>query len=175
MDLKVVTLTDLMAAHVHHCWAKQVARVSKHLPDAVLVGGAIRDTYFIRNVKDQDYMTERGLSGVTCMEKALGRTMYPCITEARADYGSNGCLTAAYETVRKDVNLLLVTSILGRIQEFPDSISQIWYDGQNVKCTPAFIQTANTKVVTYNERMSPERLTRIRAKYPDFQFECQEG
>ncbi|KVR95827.1 hypothetical protein WK28_01930 [Burkholderia vietnamiensis] len=83
-------------------------------------------------------------------------------------------MICAYENYDKTINILHVSSIVGRILEFPDSLSQIWYDGESVFCTHGFSNAVDTGVVTYKPNMSEERLARIKAKYPDFKFEYLE-
>lgn len=174
--IKHNVLTDAMASYVCSVWRDEVHSVRRELPDAVLVGGAIRDTYLGRPVKDRDFMTTRPLAGNLFNPGLCGNAMRSCLIQHHnsAYEGDSGCMICAYENSDKSVNVLLVSSILGRIQEFPDSLSQIWYDGERVFCTPEFSRTLETRVITYKPNMSEERLARIKSKYPDFKFEYLE-
>lgn len=148
--------------------------VRKAMPSVIIVGGYVRDTYFMRDVKDVDFMTANE-QDVELMQTWLNKPLLNCLrrvpTATRGGYASTGCMVAAYETEEKDVNLLHVSSVMGRIEEFPDSISQCWTNGSDMYGTPAFMATVMSRVVTLDHGISPEREARLKAKYPDFNFE----
>lgn len=148
-------------------------RIHITMPGVVIVGGAVRDAFFDREVKDIDFMTIKP-GDVELMGECLGMPMLDCLRHKtdsqRKQYEQEPSLIAAYETENKHYNLLLVPSIWKRIQEFPDSISQCWTDGTHMYATQAFCATAMTKVVNCSDRITAERLCRLREKYPDFIF-----
>jgi len=146
----------------------------EYCPGIILAGGAVRDTYFNRPVKDWDFFSVHE-QDIYNLGKALDRPLLDCLRNLPANertYEAEGSLLAAFETEEKDVNLLLVTSVMERIKDFPDTLSQIWFDGKDVYCTPAFAQTALTERVQYRPSMETSgRLERLQGKYPDFTFD----
>lgn len=161
------------ASKVNKAYAQVLWNARINCPGIVLVGGAVRDTLFDREVKDLDFMSENS-GDIAGLSRHLGRPLLNCLRHLPNDqkYPTNGHLLEALETEDKAVNLLLVSSIMGRINEFPDSISQCWFDGRYVYGTPAFCSTYMTHVVSYQHTMNPDRLERLKAKYPDFAFEA---
>lgn len=152
---------------------ERVKQVRSAVPGLILTGGAVRDTYFNRPVKDLDFITARG-SDKDLLATFLGRPLTPCIDpELIKEYApDSGQMLLAYETDIKDVNLLYVRDIWVRISEFPDSISQCWTDGEYMYGTPDFMETTVSKTVTLTATITPERLARLKAKYPDFEYEA---
>lgn len=149
----------------------EVLTIREKCPGIILAGGAVRDVYFDRLVKDWDFMTVNQ-DDITRLSTVLENPLLHCLRGAgtKTDYEPSSLLLDAYETEDKSINLLLVKSIMGRINEFPDSISQCWFDGMDVCGTPAFCATALTEVVTYDPKIKPERLEKLKSKYPDFKF-----
>jgi hypothetical protein len=95
----------------------------------------------------------------------------PCLAAVDAKYAATReTLIGAYETVSKNANVLLVSNFLSHIELFPDTVSQVWTDGEEVYASEGFNNTAATRIVRCTERMSGERLARIKAKYSDFSF-----
>lgn len=147
----------------------------QHVPDLILVGGAVRDVYFRRPVKDLDYMSGDGQAPRVIAEH-YNESIYPCLRRVTGEEydGARDTMIAAYENEGKTVNVLWVSGIEARIAHFPDSISQVWTDGEKVYASGAFQETAASRIVTYNERMTDERLDRIKTKYPDFEYVYKE-
>jgi hypothetical protein len=146
-----------------------MAELRTYVPDLLLTGGAVRDVYFGRTVKDLDFMT-LDAQAQRILAEFYGEPITPCIkTEAKYE-STRETLITAYENPRKTINVLLVNDINAHIALFPDSVSQVWTDGENVFASKAFNDTAATRKVVYTDRMSHERLFRIRDKYSDFEF-----
>lgn len=150
----------------------RVVRVA--CPGILLTGGAVRDTYYGRPVKDLDFISQHQ-DDKYHLGKVIGAKLSPCIDpEMLKEYAPHsGSMLLAYETPDKSTNLLYVFSVYGRITEFPDSISQCWTDGEEVYGTAAFKQTALTQRVEMSHTISPEREARLRSKYPSFSFEYE--
>lgn len=145
----------------------------KYVPDLLLTGGAVRDVYFERRVKDLDFMTCDD-QAARILAEYYNEPITPCLKATEAQYESTQeTLKAAYENEGKTLNVLLVTDFAAHIALFPDSISQVWTDGESVFSSEKFNDTAASRVVTYTDRMSHERLFRIRDKYTDFKFEYE--
>lgn len=158
------------ASKVLETYGAPLALLRMIVPDLLLTGGAVRDVYFDRPVKDLDFMTCSDSAHVSIAE-FYGETFRNCLDEPVNEYeGDSNTLLAAYETSSKSVNVLHVSNALSHIAQFPDSISQIWTDGVHVYASDAFKNTEDTRKVYYSERMTDERLSRISSKYQDFQF-----
>jgi hypothetical protein len=144
---------------------------------AVLVGGCVRDVIFDREVKDIDIfcLSERSAEFI---EHALGITLHDVLgfdrSQGRAEYDGDANIFRVYESECKKFNVMVVGNIEQRVCTFPDSISQVVFDGHSLLCTQAFIDTYNTRVITHSHepmrQMKPERRERLASKYPDFTF-----
>lgn len=175
--MRVLTLRGPNAARVLDKYSELLTTLREYVPDLILIGGAVRDVYFERTVKDLDFMT--------CDEQApralsefYGEPILPCDRGDKdvGEYeGAGSSLIAAYENLTKRINVLQVCGIDAHIARFPDSISKIWTDGGNVYATPDFNETATSRVVKYNIRMTDERLGRIQSKYADFAYYYDDG
>ena len=150
----------------------RTVRRNKASQDVVLAGGAVRDTYYRRPVKDYDFMTN-DIGSVYGVWEALGTRLSSCAKSRDTSYGPDGYLCEVFESADKTINLLYCTDYLERIKEFPDSLSKIWTDGTNVFCTQDFLNTKRTGVIKTYPRWTAERKTRIADKYPELQFEEQ--
>jgi hypothetical protein len=171
-EFKLVGLEG--ASDVNDAYEPILYLARTYCPGVVLVGGAVRDTLFRRTVKDLDFMSVNQQDPL-CLGDALGKPLLLCLRDRMGErdaYEPNSCLLEAYETEDKRVNLLMVKSIMGRIKEFPDTLSQCWFDGRYVYGTQGFCSTYLTHVVKYQHTMKPDRLEKLKAKYPDFAFEA---
>lgn len=170
MTGKIVELADCGAELVIKEYRERMGAWRTFVPDLVLAGGAIRDVLFGRPVKDMDLLSAYADAPVL-LGDALGGGLRPCLAEREEGYGAEGHLVEVYETGDRAINLLIVTDVLGRIEEFPGSISKVWFDGESVWCTKDFINTRDDGTIRTYERMTPERQQRLLTKYPDFSFE----
>ena len=169
--MQVMLLRGPAVTKVLDTYGNTLRKLRKYVPDLLLTGGAVRDVYFSRLVKDLDFMT--------CDEQAprvvaehFGEAVRSCLEAPVNEYeGDSNTLIAAYETESKSVNVLRVSHALSHLAQFPDSISQVWTDGEDVYASKAFNDTVASRVVTCSDRMTCERATRIKAKYPDFVFQ----
>lgn len=168
--MQVMTLRGPAVCRVLEAYSATLAELRKYIPDLMLAGGAVRDIYFARSVKDLDFMTcDEHAALIVC--EFFGETMRNCLDEPVNEYeGDSNTLLAAYETSSNGVNVLHVSHVLSHIAQFPDSISQVWTDGEDVYASVAFSNTAVNRRVFCNDRMTDERLTRIKVKYPEFEF-----
>ncbi|MGU2420719.1 hypothetical protein, partial [Burkholderia cenocepacia] len=143
----------------------------KYVPDLVLVGGAVRDVYFKRPVKDLDFMTCDD-QAARILSEYYGEPLTRCITVSDEEYeGDAGdTMIAAYENAGKTINVLHVSNQIQHIAMFPDTLSQVWTDGERVYASAKFNGGIPSKTAFYTERMTDERLGRLRSKYQDFTF-----
>lgn len=172
--MQVLTLRGPAAERVTTIYQEHLRELRNYVPDLILIGGAVRDVYFERPVKDLDFMT--------CDEQAArviaeyhNEPITPVLVQVEAKYESTReTLKCAFENASKSINVLLVTDFEAHIALFPDSISQVWTDGESVYGSVGFNETAASRVVRYTDRMSHERLFRIHDKYPDFLYSFED-
>lgn len=147
------------------------------LPDVIIAGGAVRDLLLDRPVKDIDFITTALLTPVqmSSVFPDNGRFRY-AISDALAEYketsGIDGSSSLKYVLASEDnrINVLVVDSIEKKLKSFPDTISMVAFDGV-VKPHPLFTLAVQTKTITLAERVRDTRLDRLRAKFPDYDFE----
>lgn len=169
--MNVLTLRGPAVSRVLETYANTLAELRRYVPDLLLTGGAVRDVYFERLVKDLDFMTCDD-QAARVVSEFYGEAIRDCLDEPVNEYeGDSNTLIAAYETVSKGANILRVSHQLSHIAYFPDSISQIWTDGEKVYASEGFNDTSASRVVFCTDRMTPERVARIKAKYQDFVFQ----
>jgi hypothetical protein len=174
---KLNPLHGVLINLVHQEYGELMQKVRKEAPSAVLVGGAVRDTIFRRAVKDLDFMvlSDADVSGI---ERALGITVRDVLgfdrLQGRSEYDEDANVYRVFETEDKRINILHVGSIVTRVVTFPDSISQVIYDGSFVRASQYFEHTFATMQITHSHEplrvLKPERRERLASKYPDFTF-----
>ncbi|KVQ06872.1 hypothetical protein [Burkholderia ubonensis] len=168
--MQVMTLRGPAVGCVIETYGRTVQELRKYIPDLLLVGGAVRDVYFKRPVKDLDFMTCDN-QAARILGEYYEEAFAPCLRQKDDSYeAAASTLIAAYENPGRSINVLWVSGGLSHIAKFPDSISQIWTDGEQVYASEKFNRGAASRVVFYNERMTDERLARIQSKYEDFAF-----
>jgi hypothetical protein len=170
--LQIITLRGPAVDRVLKTYGPLLTELRAFVPDLILCGGAVRDVYFGRPVKDLDFMSCDSQAPRVLAEH-YNEPVTPCDTGAKdvGEYeGDGSSLIGAYENPTKSFNVLWVVGVDCHISRFPDSISQIWTDGAAVYASKPFTETAASRTVLYTNRMSDERLARIHSKYPDFSF-----
>jgi hypothetical protein len=139
----------------------------------VLAGGAVRDAYYGREIKDLDFMVNRteADAALDSIDIVFGVRLRPCLGATPHEYeDGDRSLLSVYESRDKRINLLICTRVMDRIDEFPDSISKVWTTGSAVYATEDFFFTKATgKIKTY-DRFTEERRERLSAKYPNHTF-----
>lgn len=146
----------------------KVRQLRAFLPDAVIAGGAIRDALLSRETKDLDYLTEfdtnpeelERIFGIAFRWVNVNAVMYD------TPDGNSG-LRYVLESVDKRINVLVCSSVDRKLNSFPDDISMVWFDGEEIHYDPRFIRAVESKVVTFAERSRSSRLSRLQAKYGD--------
>ena len=161
-----------------------VNAVRQHVPNAVLVGGALRDTVYGKEVEDLDFVvgTNNGVFAVTPITPWL-REVWPDkqfqfipIPEFQAEYGANlfddnpAGVMDVIESTDKTINMIIVHDITRYTHQFPDSISQMVFDGEQVHTSRLWNSAVMMNRVYYKEDIKPARLEKLRRKYPDTLF-----
>jgi len=169
--MQVLTLRGPAVSHVIDTYGNALKELRTYVPDLVLVGGAVRDVYFKRPVKDLDFMTCDDQAS-RILSEYYGEPLTRCIAVSDEEYEGDArdTMIAAYENAGKTINVLHVSNQTQHIAMFPDSLSQIWTDGEHVYASAKFNGGIVSRTAFYTERMTDERLCRLRTKYPDFDF-----
>ncbi|MFL9902161.1 hypothetical protein PQR71_29165 [Paraburkholderia fungorum] len=169
--MQVLTLRGPAVSKVLETYAATLAELRSYVPDLLLTGGAVRDVYFGRPVKDLDFMT-CDAQAARILAEFYNDAIYPVLSEKDEKYeATRETLLKAYENESKSINVLWVSDFNAHISLFPDSISQVWTDGEEVYASVGFNDTAANRVVQCTDRMAQERVQRIKAKYHDFVFQ----
>ena len=139
---------------------------------AVLAGGAVRDTIFNVEVKDLDFVTQS--ASVTPNDCKLvwpdQEFHYIGNDEIEAYDNGDGIIIRVIESLDKTINVIKVEDIHEYIMQFPDSISRVWYNGDFVDYGYDWLQTIQDGTVEYRSDMKPERLEKLKTKYPTLDF-----
>ena len=160
--------------------------------NAVLAGGCLRDTFYGVEVKDLDFVVE--------CSRAHGGYRYPfsphspVLTRVWPDKRFHYCqgdddgrvqegemaiglggnnsagLLEVIESTDKKINIILVKSILQYTQQFPDSISQMVFNGNEIIVSTKWHQGAENGKVYYRWDIKTPRLMKLKAKYPTWEF-----
>ena len=166
-------------------YSEVVNAFRRHIdPNGVLAGGALRDTFYGREVKDLDFVTTRDLAP---QAQSL-RTVFPDYTfrwipvEQVGHYAEGADnpsgLIDVIESTDKTINIIEVQDIARYTRNFPDSISEMVFDGTTVYTSARWsIGLVNDEVYYNADRMTQARLDKLQLKYPDFAFlpEINEG
>lgn len=159
-------------------------QLQEQFPEAVLAGGALRDWYFNRPVKDLDiFIQDRGAGTKGLIEEAYGVTFKTTIPEHIATYKSLRDLVRSFEGVVSGyrVNVVSLKEGFTGLEQVVDRIDigicQIGYDGTTPYATVDFWNDALDqvlRVVHYRDESdlsrSHKRQLRLAEKYPDFRI-----
>lgn len=159
-----------------------LARVRQHIPNAVLAGGSLRDSFYGVEVKDLDFVIDhRGaLDGrwpVTPGTLWL-REIWPDKTWAWArgediefyvQQGNGSGLQDVVVSSDNTVNFIIVDDIKKYTNHFPDSISEMVFDGEQVVVSERW-RIGNENGEVYYNHIQPNRLEKLQRKYPDWAF-----
>lgn len=165
-----MTLTDLQAL---------CARIRLVLPNAIIGGGACRDAYFGKPIKDIDVFVD-----VPDLPGSL-KTLAFHLDGAADLGGSSGPLECPQGKVtftdgRIELNVVnrQGVDLVDDIHDYDFSISQIAVTPNGVIMTPKFVEDATRMGITYthadddrprwHRESSAKRLTRLVQKYPNF-------
>lgn len=168
-------------------YAPILARVRQHIPNAVLAGGCLRDTFYGVEVKDLDFVVEwdedRHYPVVPAMsvwltqiwpDKRFQWANADLIHHYIQENDGSGLLDVVKST-DDTVNFIITTNIKRYTNHFPDSISEMVFDGENVSVSQRWEQGNNDVVVYYNMDIQPNRLEKLQRKYPMWVFQNERG
>lgn len=153
--------------------------------NAVLVGGAIRDTHYGVEVKDLDFVVnDHTPDGRPWLPTNMAiAAIWPDKEFRWVDAGElaeqypdidHGPLIDVIESTDKTINIIIVTNIGAYTQGFPDSISEMVFDGTNVHTSSRWREGDENIAVYYDrEKMKPARLEKLQRKYPTWHFEAE--
>jgi len=148
-------------------------------PDSILAGGAVRDALFNIPVKDLDFLTRSvidlsNINHVAQLKRVFPDDEFTTIynsQENTEEYPDVDTIELTLENADKTINIMCVAEIMPHIDQFPDSISQVWFDGKLVHFKPAWLDVIGSGVVYYTDRLTDERMTKLMRKYPDMTWE----
>ena len=154
-------------------------------PNGVLVGGALRDTFYGREVKDLDFVSTAAvppwspqLRDLVFPEHTFRWIPVENLQHYEDEENNPSGLIDVIESTDKTINIIEVLDIARYTRHFPDSISEMVFDGTTVHTSARWrIGAANHEVYYNADRMKPARLEKLKLKYPDFAFlsEINEG
>lgn len=169
--------------------------VQTQFPEAVIVGGALRDLWYKRPIKDIDVFVRHADDVHARLEKAFPALVTGdflvlprvcCTVPDTKDYidWSGGDVRQVYEVTLPDTPIplqIITTDGLTDITSLRDrvdfSFCQIAYDGRACHVGPKFTRTHLTKSVIYTGdhedyqiSRSARRAHRLSAKYPEMSF-----
>jgi hypothetical protein len=150
---------------VERKYGRDLRALRQYHPDLLIIGGAVRDSLFGREVKDVDHITTSSLTV---------QALVPLWNLKNISDPTYEDTDMVFQNEDKSKDLLFVTDLWHRVACFPDSISQCWFDGTNVYGTTEFMKTYMTEIVTYASNIKAERLGRLKAKYPEFTFQSND-
>lgn len=169
-----------------------LSQVRQHIPNAVLVGGCLRDTFYGVEVKDLDFVvqTHNGWEYPVTPGTQWLRDIWPdkqfrwCmlpdgeyaadVDEANAINDQNDLLFDVIKSTDDRVNFIVVRDIPEYTNNFPDSISKLVFDGERVHYANEWMVGHNNGEVYYRNNIGAARLEKLRRKYPDWAFMCDE-
>lgn len=143
--------------------------------NAVLVGGAIRDTHYGVEVKDLDFVTTVDNDPRWYTESGVfpGKEFrWVAVGVLNENYPvDDGPLIDVIESIDGEINIMIVSNIAAYTQNFPDSISEMVFDGTTVHTSSRW-RTGNTlRTIYYDEpKMKQPRLDKLHNKYPTWEF-----
>lgn len=156
-------------------------RVQDHIPNAVLAGGSLRDSFYGVEVKDLDFVVETENEWrypVTPTSAWL-----PNIWPDKQWQWANAEILAEYEQAMNEaglldvvkstddtVNFIIVRNIKQYTNHFPDSISEMVFDGEQVFVSQRW-ETGHANQEVYYKDIQPARLEKLQRKYPDWSFQ----
>lgn len=159
------------------------------LPDAVIAGGAVRDTLHSRPVKDIDVMTCTPVDPVkmVALAKLIGGNVTPATAEsASGDESFEYLITRGL--VRPPINVIDLNYFDGKdaienVFDFDFGISQVAVTPDGVLHSGDYLRDALSGTITYmghrgrekwRIESSARRLIRLKEKYPTFKFiDCE--
>lgn len=161
-------------------WTQVLNKIRAAFPGAVIAGGALRDLYHKRPVKDVDIFVPH-----FPYESSTVFDMFPEIVldkdtiygRDHVDKDADRDIFAIFKLVDNGVkfDIIFAANKACDMNTFDLDICQINYDGEKVSATDAFMRCVKEKfirVMNINRTdRQAKRLERMKAKYPDYEIE----
>lgn len=145
--------------------------MERWLGNAIVAGGAVRDTLLGRPVKDIDVFHDLVLQNTNDLERVLPRTEAEEI-EHRYDSKS------VWNLPSLNIDFIYVGSFVvdgdfsDYIHEhFRCNLSKVWYDAGTLHFSPEFIRAVATQTLEFRTGTAQDYIDKICAKYPEFGVE----
>jgi hypothetical protein len=144
-----------------------------HTPLAV-AGGAVRDTLLGRPVKDIDVFYREPLIRTAGLKPMSATAMKELIPDFEPTIEQEYDDRLAVWDDGAGLQFIQVPDFqedpIGNwiISSFPCSLSEVWFDGEQLHMTTAFIEAVLKKQLVFKDNAKPAYVERIKAKYSDF-------
>lgn len=175
-------------------WLHTLSVLQGVYPSAIIAGGALRDIFFNKPVKDVDIFVEldRDTINTDTFLEEVANTLESVLEE---DSDVKLIAASTYSGTDLDRDILCIFNIVVNsktydiifiargsvpaVEKFDVNICQIYYDGYKVITTSAFddcVETKTIKVLNVNRKdRGRKRLERMQAKFPEFTIEWPEA
>lgn len=172
----------LSAENIPARWKEVLSTVQSVFPDAAIGGGALRDLVYGKPVKDVDIFT-RCRSYYPNHEELVLKLFPNAVVTHAMSYGDkpsnefHRIIWAIYDLniPGEDFQLIVGEYQSGNPDTFDLSITQIVYDGNEIKFTDAFVETKETGKINFMNKQSYarriKRYDRITEKYPEMHID----
>ena len=180
--LYIIFYLYIMFDNVINTYQDILSQVKQHIPQTVLAGGCLRDTFYGVEVKDLDFVVklEQGQENLYPVgpyspwltEVWPDKTFQWCDAQFLAEYDNGGYnFVDVFESTDGTVKFIIVVDIPTYTNQFPDSISEMVFDGTTVHTSSRW-RTGNTlRTIYYDEpKMKQPRLDKLHNKYPTWEF-----
>lgn len=171
-----------MFQNIINLYTEVLTSVREHIPEAVLVGGCLRDSFYGVEVKDLDFVVpllrdDDRRYPVTPHEHWL-QDLWPdkewqyAVADVVVNYERNeeDGLQDVVKSTDNTVNFIIVRDIPTYTNQFPDSISKMVFDGERVHVAHEWEVGHISHTVYYRPTISEARRDKLRAKYPTWVF-----
>ena len=140
--------------------------------NAILAGGCLRDTFYGVEVKDLDFVVQRYWPGAEMLRQMWPDKRFRYIArDFEYDVPNNPAgLLDVLESEEKDINIIIVQDIPRYTNQFPDSISQMVFDGEQVIVSDKWRAGELAGTVNYKWDIKTPRLMKLKTKYPNWEF-----
>lgn len=159
--------------------------------NAVVAGGAVRDLLHGNPIKDIDVFIEKSRDEEDYTDSTYTESLAKKVAKAFDSYAVTTSLIGYEASSEGDtyatfdiemplpmppLNLIFVADIEAALNEFPDTISQVWLDGSGkVVFSDGHQQAVQSQVIQHTLRDDDERaqkrLRKLEGKFPNFKFE----
>lgn len=155
----------------------------------VLAGGCLRDTFYGVEVKDLDFVIEVPVNEAMPFSPWIGehqaafgalfggqRARYVEIDNLWGYLNQDNGIVDIVESPNKDVNFIFVRDIPTYTKQFPDSISKMVFDGEQIHVSRDWELGNENGWIYMRHDIKPERKEKLINKYPNkVVIQLQEG